>query len=126
VSLTVIAPASAKTLGPYSPAIVSDGLVFCSGQIPLDPASGQLIDGSIAEQTQQALTNLAEVLEAAGSSLSKVLKTTVYLVDLGDFAEMNAAYADAFGAHKPARVTLETKALPMAARIEIDCIATQG
>jgi 2-iminobutanoate/2-iminopropanoate deaminase len=112
-----------KAIGPYSQAIKAGGLVFASGQIPLDPATGQVIEGSIAEQTERVLNNLKAVLEAAGSSLDSVVKTTVFLADLGDFGEMNEAYGRFFGAAAPARSTVEVSRLPRDARIEIDAIA---
>ena len=110
-------------LGPYSQAIKTPGLVFCSGQIPLDPKTGSLVEGSIADQTRRSLMNLAAVLEKAGSSLSNVVKTTVFLADMGDFAEMNAAYAEMFGSARPARSCVEVSKLPKGARVEIECIA---
>jgi len=112
-----------KAIGPYSQAIRANGLVFASGQIPLDPATGELIQGGIAEQTERVLRNLKAVLEAAGSSLDSVVRTTVYLVDLGDFAEMNAAYGRFFKEAPPARSTVQVSRLPRDARIEIDVIA---
>lgn len=123
MTLTTVAPEFAKAIGPYSPAVVADGVVYCSGQIPLNPDTGELVAGDMQAQTSQALTNLAALLEAAGSSLAHVLKTTVYLTDLGDFVEMNEAYAACFGDHKPARVTVQVSALPLQAHVEIDCIA---
>lgn len=113
-------------IGPYSQAIKADGLVFASGQIPLDPATGQIVQGSIAEQTERVLSNLKGVLEAAGSSLDRVVKTTVYLADLGDFAEMNEAYGRFFKDAPPARSTVEVSRLPRDARVEIDVIALAG
>ncbi|MEW6209791.1 MAG: RidA family protein [Acidobacteriota bacterium] len=110
-------------IGPYSQAVKAGGLVFASGQIPLDPATGQIITGTIAQQTERVLNNLKAVLEAAGSSLSRVVKTTVYLKDMNDFAEMNAAYGKFFGEVPPARSTIEAARLPRDARVEIDVIA---
>ena len=110
-------------LGPYSQAIRSGNLLFVSGQIPLDPASGQLVDGGIELQTERVLKNLGAVLEEAGSSLAKVLKTTVYLRDLGDFGRMNEVYAKFFGETPPARATVEVSRLPRDVSIEIDLIA---
>ncbi|MBN2210068.1 MAG: RidA family protein [Sedimentisphaerales bacterium] len=110
-------------IGPYSQAIVAGNLVFCSGQIPLVPGTMEIVSPSIADQTQQVLKNLAEVLKAAHSGLDKVIKTTVYLKDLNDFAQMNEAYAAAFGSHKPARATVEVARLPKDVKVEIDCIA---
>lgn len=114
-----------KAVGPYSQAIVAGDLVFCSGQIPLDPATGQLVEGDIAVQTRRVLDNLAAVLAAAGSDLAHVTKTTVFLADLGDFNAMNEAYALRFGEHRPARSTFEVGKLPRGAKIEIECIAVK-
>jgi len=111
-------------IGPYSQAVVSNGFAFLSGQIPLDPATGNLIDGGIEEQTARVLDNLREVLTAAGSSLAGVVKTTVYLKDMGEFAAMNAVYARYFPENAPARATVEAARLPKDVRVEIDCIAT--
>jgi 2-iminobutanoate/2-iminopropanoate deaminase len=117
--------AAPKPVGPYSQAIVHAGLVFASGQIPLDPSTGKLVEGEIEAETEQVLENLAAVLEAAGSSLVRVLRTTVYLTDLSLFARMNAVYAKHFtGDPKPARSTVQAAALPLGARIEIDVIAS--
>ena len=113
-----------QAIGPYSQAVKSGGLVFASGQIPIDPATGQVIQGSIAEQTERVLNNLKAVLEAAGSSLERVLKTTVFLADLSDFGEMNEAYGRFFAEVPPARSTVEVSRLPRDARVEIDAIAT--
>jgi len=113
-----------EAIGPYSQAVRTGDLVFCSGQLPLDPESGLPIDGDIADQTERALKNLAAVLKAAHSSLTSVVRTTVYLVDITDFNGMNAAYAAAFGDHRPARVTIEVSRLPKDVRIQIDCTAT--
>jgi 2-iminobutanoate/2-iminopropanoate deaminase len=110
-------------IGPYSQAVKAGGFVFASGQIPLDPATGQIITGTIAEQTERALLNLKAVLEAAGSSMDRVVKTTVYLKDMNDFAEMNGAYGEFFGEVPPARSTVEAARLPRDARVEIDVIA---
>jgi len=115
-----------QAIGPYSQAIVHGGLVFCSGQIPLDPATMTVTAVGIEAQTTQVLKNLAAVLEAAGSHLSKVVKTTVFLRNLEDFKAMNAVYAGALGAHAPARSTVEVARLPLDVLIEIDCIALAG
>ena len=109
-------------IGPYSQAVVAGGLVFCSGQIPLKP-DGTLVTGSAAEQTAQVLANLSAVLAAAGTNLNRVVKTTIFLKNLADFAAVNEAYARAFGAHRPARATVEVARLPKDVLIEIDCIA---
>ncbi len=111
-------------IGPYSQAIISNGFAFLSGQIPLDPATGNLVEGGIEEQTVRVLENLKAVLEAAGSSLSMVVKTTVYLKDMGEFAKMNAVYAKYFEWNPPARATVEAARLPKDVLVEIDCIAT--
>jgi len=110
-------------IGPYSQAVRAGGLVFCSGQIPLDPRTGELVAGDIGEQTRQVLRNLGAVLQAAGASLDDVVRTTVYLADLGDFAAMNAAYGEFFGQPAPARATVQAARLPRDARVEIDAIA---
>ena len=117
---TSAAPAA---IGPYSQAISVDGWLYCSGQIPLDPATGKMVTGGTDAQASQVLSNLSAVLQAAGLSMADVVRTTIYLVDLGEFAEVNALYAEAFGSHKPARATVEVSALPLGARVEIDCIA---
>lgn len=110
-------------IGPYSQAIVHGGLAFLSGQIPLDPSSGQLVEGDVAAQTEQVLANISAVLEACGTSLAKVVKTTVFLKNMGDFLKMNEVYARVFGDHKPARSTVEAARLPRDVAVEIDCIA---
>ncbi len=121
---TVIATDRAPSaIGPYSQAIRADLSVFASGQVPIDPETGQLVDGDIAAQTRQALSNLAAVLEAAGSSLAHVLKTTVFLTDMADFQAMNAVYAEFFPAAPPARSTVAVLALPRGARVEVEAIA---
>jgi 2-iminobutanoate/2-iminopropanoate deaminase len=112
-----------KAIGPYSQGVESDGLVFLSGQIPLDPASGQLVPGDIGAQTRRVIENLRAVLEAAGCTLADVLKTTVYLRDMNDFPEMNAAYAEFFPKDPPARATVQAARLPRDAAVEIDLIA---
>ena len=110
-------------IGPYSQAVVTGNMVFCSGQIPIDPSTGQFVSEEVAEQTEQVLKNLAAVLEAAGSDLGKVVKTTVFLADMNDFAAMNDVYARYFSANKPARATVQAARLPRDARVEIECIA---
>jgi 2-iminobutanoate/2-iminopropanoate deaminase len=112
-----------QAIGPYSQATVSLGLVFVSGQIPLHPDTGLLMDGSIEEQTRRVLLNLKAVLEAAGSSLALVVKTTVFLKDLGDFPAVNEVYAEFFGDSLPARATVEVSRLPRDVAVEIDAIA---
>lgn len=110
-------------IGPYSQAIMAGGLVFCSGQIPIDPATGNFISHVVAEQTEQVLKNLDQVLKAAGTSLDNVVKTTVFLADMNDFGEMNEVYARFFSDNKPARATVQAARLPRDAKVEIDCIA---
>jgi len=112
-----------QAIGPYSQAIKANGLVFASGQIPIDPATMQIVEGDIRVQTERVLNNLKAVLEAAGSSPERVLKTTVYLADMNDFAEMNEVYATFFNSNSPARSTVQAARLPRDVRIEIDVIA---
>ena len=118
---TASAPAA---IGPYSQAIRAAGLLFVSGQIPLDPATGVLIDGGIGEQTRQVLQNLGAILTAAGLSFDHVVRTTVYLADMADFAGMNEVYTACFTTPAPARSTIQAAALPRHARIEIDAVAS--
>ena len=113
-------------IGPYSQAVIANGFVFTSGQIPIDPATGEFVSGGIAEQTQQVLKNLKAVLEAAGTGLQQVVKTTVYLADMQDFTAMNEVYATFFGAEPPARSTVQAARLPKDARVEIDVVALAG
>lgn len=117
---TEAAPAA---VGPYSQAIRSGTLVLTAGQIGLDPANGRLVSADVAEQTRRALENLAAVLAAAGSSMAAVLKTTVFLTDMADFAAMNAVYAEYFGADPPARSTVAVAGLPLGARVEVEAVA---
>ncbi len=112
-----------QAIGPYSQAIKANGLVFASGQIPTDPQTGQFISGGIQEQTEQALKNLAAVLEAAGSSLDRIVKTTVFLADMNEFSAMNEIYGKFFSENPPARATVEAARLPRDARVEIEAIA---
>ena len=112
-----------KAIGPYSQAIKANGFVFVSGQIPLDPATQQLVEGGITPQTERVMENLKGIVEAAGSSLDRTVKTTVYLADLGDFAAMNEVYARYFKQEPPARATVEVARLPRNVRIEIELIA---
>ena len=122
----VVATADAPSaIGPYSQAIAIDNLVFCSGQIPLKP-DGTLLEGDVTAQARQVLTNLQAVLEASGSSLGQVLKTTVFLADMNEFAAMNAVYAEFFLADPPARSTVQVSRLPRDARVEIEAIATRS
>lgn len=110
-------------IGPYSQAIRAGGFVFASGQIPTDPATGEFVKGGVAEQTAQVLKNLAAVLEAAGSGLDKVVKTTVFLADMKEFAQMNEVYAKFFTDAPPARATVAAAGLPRDARVEIEAVA---
>lgn len=110
-------------IGPYSQAVKTGNLVFCSGQIPIDPETGDFVSEDVAEQAEQVLKNLSAVLEAAGTSLNNVVKTTVFLADMNDFVAMNEIYAKYFSENKPARATVQAARLPRDARVEIDCIA---
>ena len=110
-------------IGPYSQAVKTGGFVFCSGQIPIDPATGNFVSDVVAEQTEQVLNNLSAVLAAAGASLNDVVKTTVFLADMNDFAEMNEVYGRFFNDNKPARATVQAARLPRDAKVEIECIA---
>jgi len=121
----VATDAAPKAIGPYSQAIISDALVFTAGQVALDPKSAELVGKTTAEQTEQVFANLKAVLAAAGTSLGNVVKTTVYLADMADFAQMNEVYAKHFGTHKPARSTVQAAGLPKNARVEIDVIAVK-
>lgn len=120
---TVHTDRAPQAIGPYSQAITWNGLVFVSGQIPLDPATGKLVEGGIAEQTRQVMANIAAILEAAGSSLARTLRATVYLKDMSEFPAMNAVYAEFFPAEPPARATVEVARLPRDVRVEIDVVA---
>jgi 2-iminobutanoate/2-iminopropanoate deaminase len=119
----VESPAAPRALGPYSQAVVAGEVVFCAGQVGLDPATGRLVPGGIAAETGRVLENLGAVLAAAGLSLADVVKTTVYLADLGEFAAMNEVYGRHFTPPYPARATLQVAALPAGARVEIEAIA---
>lgn len=115
-----------NAIGPYSQAVRAGGFVFCSGQIPLDPETNEFVPGGIQQQTEQVLRNLMAVLEAAGTSLDRVVKTTVFLSDLNDFGKMNEVYGRFFGEACPARSTIEAGRLPRDARVEIEVIALAG
>lgn len=118
---TTHAPAA---IGPYSQAIAADGWVFCSGQIPLDPTTGNLVEGDIVKETERVMANLEAVLKAAGATFGDVVRTTIYLVDLGHFGDVNKTYGAYFqSGPPPARATVQVAALPKGARVEIDCIA---
>lgn len=110
-------------IGPYSQAMVSDGWVYCSGQIGFDPDTMELVEGGVAAQTDQVLNNLGHVLEAAGAGLDTVVKTTVFLADMNDFAAMNEVYARHFGDHRPARAAVAARDLPKFVDVEIECVA---
>ena len=122
----VVSDKAPRAIGPYSQGVIVDGTVYTAGQIALDPESGEVVGRNTAEQTEQVLKNLAAVLEAAGSGLQMVVKTTVYLADMADFPAMNEVYAKHFATHKPARSTVQAAALPKAVRVEIDAIARVG
>ena len=115
-----------QAIGPYSQAVEANGLIFASGQIPIDPATGQSVQGGIAEQTERVLNNLAAVLEAAGSGLDRVVKTTVFLVSMEEFPAMNEVYGRFFDADPPARATVQAARLPRDARVEIEAIALKN
>jgi 2-iminobutanoate/2-iminopropanoate deaminase len=112
-----------KPIGPYSQAVQCGTELYCSGQIPLDPKTGELVDGDVTAQTERAIENIGAVLCAAGYEFADVIKTTIFLIDMNDFAAVNAVYEKYFGMSKPARSTVAVAALPRGARIEIDCIA---
>lgn len=115
--------AAPQAIGPYSQAIAAAGFIFCSGQIPLDPSSGELVKGDVTQQTQRVMENLGAVLGQAGASFADVVKTTIYLTDLGDFSAVNEVYASYFADAPPARATVQVAALPKGSRVEIEAIA---
>jgi 2-iminobutanoate/2-iminopropanoate deaminase len=119
----VSTPNAPRAIGPYSQAVRANGLLFTAGQVGFDPGTGELVDGGITEQTERVLANIRAILEAERLDLGSVVKTTVFLVDMADFTAMNAAYADAFGDHRPARSTVAVAALPRGARVEIEAVA---
>ena len=124
---TIATDDAPKAIGPYSQAIATGDLVFCAGQGALDPATGAAVGGGdVRAETERTLANLAAVLKAAGSDLAHVVKTTVFLIDMADFAVMNEVYARHFGAHRPARSTVAVAALPRAFRVEIECVAIRA
>jgi 2-iminobutanoate/2-iminopropanoate deaminase len=120
---SVASDGAPKAIGPYSQGIRVNGFLFTAGQVALDPKTGELVAGGIAEQTSRALENLRAILVEAGSSMAQVVKTTVFLVDMADFAAMNEVYGRAFGSHRPARSTVAVAALPRGARVEIEAVA---
>jgi 2-iminobutanoate/2-iminopropanoate deaminase len=120
---TITAPGAPAAIGPYSHAVAVGNLLFCSGQTPIDPATGELIEGDIAQQTRRVLQNLQLVLSASGVTLAQAVKTTVFLMDMADFAAMNAVYAEFFPAAPPARSTVQVAGLPRGARVEIELVA---
>ena len=120
---TVSTEKAPKAIGPYTQAVISNGVAYLSGQIPLDPATNQLVDGDIAAQTERVIMNLKAVLEAAGASLESVVKTTVFLKDMGDFPKMNEVYGRFFATNPPARSTVQAARLPRDVSVEIDAIA---
>lgn len=119
----ILTPDAPAPIGPYSQAIKSGNMLFCSGQVALDPNTGEMKNASIEEETRQVLTNLSAVVSSGGASLGDVVKTTIFLTDLGNFATVNAIYDEFFGASKPARSTVQVSALPKGANVEIECIA---
>ncbi len=123
---TIATDRAPQAIGPYSQAVSTGGVMYLSGQVALDPASGELVGGAIEEQAARALENLGAVLAAAGSGFDRVLKTTVYLIDMKEFAAMNAVYARYFGDSRPARTTVQVSGLPKGARVEVDAIALVG
>lgn len=122
----VTSPSAAPAIGPYSPAVRVGQFLFLSGQIPLDPATGQLVDGDIRAQTTRVLQNLGELLKAGGADFTHVVRTTIFLADLGDFATVNEIYASYFSEPYPARATVQVARLPRDVRVEIDAIAVIG
>ena len=122
----IISENAPAAIGPYSQAVEVSGFVYASGQLPIDPAIGVFPEGGIKEQTRQSLLNVSAILEAAGLSLTNVIKTTVYLADMGDFADMNEVYSEFFKAPYPARSAVAVKALPKGAMVEIEVIAARG
>jgi 2-iminobutanoate/2-iminopropanoate deaminase len=126
VKQAITSPTAAPAIGPYSPALRVGNLLFLSGQIPLDPASGQLVEGDIRAQTTRVLENIGELLKAGGAGFGQVVRTTIFLADLGDFATVNEIYATYFSEPYPARATVQVARLPRDVRVEIDAIAVIG
>lgn len=123
---TVSTSNAPKALGPYSQALRAGGFIWCSGQIPINPATNTIEATTIEDQTRQSISNLKNVLEAAGSSLANVVKTTVFIKDMNDFAALNGVYAEMFGDTKPARSCVEVARLPKDVKVEIECVAVEG
>jgi 2-iminobutanoate/2-iminopropanoate deaminase len=127
MTLNVVDTANApKAIGPYSQAIQCGSLLFCSGQLPVVPSTGNFCEGGVEAQTEQCLRNMEAILKAAGSSLARVVKTTVFLKDMNDFTRMNGVYERMFAGHRPARSTIEVARLPKDAQVEIECVASVG
>jgi 2-iminobutanoate/2-iminopropanoate deaminase len=122
----VATPDAPQAIGPYSQAVTTDGMIYTAGQIALDPKTMQVVGVTAAQQTEQVMKNLSAILVAAGSGLGNVVKTTVFLTDMADFAAMNEVYAKHFGGHKPARSTVQAAGLPKGVKVEIDAIALRG
>jgi 2-iminobutanoate/2-iminopropanoate deaminase len=120
---TISTQGAPRAIGPYSQGITANGFLFTAGQVGFDPASGELVDGGIAEQTHRVLQNIRAILRAGGTDVDHVVKTTVFLVDMADFALMNEVYAEFFGDHRPARSTVAVASLPRGARVEIEAVA---
>jgi 2-iminobutanoate/2-iminopropanoate deaminase len=121
--MSVFTPDAPAPIGPYSQAVRAGAFLFCSGQIPIDPETGKLVEGDMATQTRRVMDNIAALLAAAGTSFEHVVKTTIYLVDMADFAAVNPVYGERFGRQPPARTTVAVAALPLGARIEIEAVA---
>jgi 2-iminobutanoate/2-iminopropanoate deaminase len=122
----VTAPGAPDAVGPYSHAVLSGGVLYCSGQVPLDPATGKLVEGSVGDQTRRCLENLRLVCQAAGAELSDAVRLGIYVTDMGTFPEVNEAYGSFFGEGPPARSTIGVAALPLGAAVEIDAIVALG
>jgi 2-iminobutanoate/2-iminopropanoate deaminase len=120
---SIVTDKAPAAIGPYSQAVVAGGLLFCSGQIPLDPVSGELVVGTVEQETERVMENLRGVLEAAGTDFDHLVKATIYLTDMADFAAVNQIYGQYFSAIKPARATVAVAALPRGARVEIEAVA---
>ena len=120
----ILAPSAPQPIGPYSQAVRSRDLLFCSGQVAIDPATGEMVQRSIEEETKQVMKNLRAVLEAAGGTFANVVKTTIFLTNMADFADVNRVYEYGLGTSRPARSTVQVAALPRGARVEIECVAS--